>query len=86
MSDKDQAERKQNIQIIEQLYPPDSKYQDIADLGDQFMLWALKLFLSKFKNNWRELDDEILSHMAYYCERHERMTENRNRNKGKYDV
>ena len=81
MSGKDQTERKRYIQIIEHLYPPDSKFPTVSELGDQFMLWSLKRFLSKFKKNWRELDEEILKDMAYFCERHEEMIQDKNKDK-----
>ena len=63
------------ITIIEELYPPDSRFPETATKGKEFMVWALERFIDRM-GGWRKLDESILKDMAYYCERQEKMEQN----------
>ena len=66
---------KKYVALIEELYPPDSRFPETATLGKEFMVWALQRFIDRM-GGWKKLDESILKDMAYYCERHEKMTQN----------
>lgn len=66
------SDSKKYIAIIEELYPPDSRFPETANRGKEFMMWALQRFIDRM--GWKNLDEAILKDMAYYCERHEKMT------------
>ena len=50
------------IQIIESLYPPDSQYDDTAEIGCNFMVIAILN-----AGSWRELPEPVLQKMAELC-------------------
>jgi hypothetical protein len=51
----DDMTRKEAIQHIEALYPPDSEYEDTAAIGEAFIEKAKTMC-----NDWRNLPDNVL--------------------------
>ena len=50
------------IRSIEELYPPDSEYDDTAEIGQRFLLSAVMN-----KMDWRELPLNVLIEMNQFC-------------------
>lgn len=59
--------REQAIQIIEDLFPPDSQYPDTNAIGNRLLEQA-----KSEVNNWRTLPDDIIFRYAQLCEEEER--------------
>ena len=55
------------IQTIESLYPPDSQYEDTAEVGISFMVSSILN-----TGSWRELPPQVLESMAEFCIRAEK--------------
>ena len=58
-------ERWKSIQVIAQLFPADSQFEESRQIG-------LELFLSALAKEWRDAPDSVLHHYAALCREQEK--------------
>lgn len=57
--------REQVIEVIEHIFPADSKYEETADIGTKLLFQAIA-------DQWRQLPTAVLARYAEFCIEHEK--------------